>query len=48
MHIQHLHPAKSPGADGIPLKYLIMCSEILASILAKMYNNCIQSGTFPD
>ena len=47
-HIKQLNPSKSTGHDGIPIKYLIMSVTVMASILAEMYNNCIESATYPE
>ena len=48
MYLQQLNPAKSPGPNGIPLKYIRMSAQIIAPILAKLFNSCIQSGTYPE
>ena len=41
-HLKLLNPAKSTGRDGIPRKYLQMSAQIIAPILTKLYNKCIQ------
>ena len=47
MHIRQINPDKSMGPEGIPRKYLKLSAPIISPILAKFYNNCIQSGTYP-
>ena len=46
MHIRQINPDKSRGPEGIPRKYLKLSAPIISPILAKLYNNCIQSGTY--
>ena len=41
-----INPAKSTGPDGIPRKHLQMSSQIIAPILTKLYNKCIQHGIY--
>jgi len=45
-HIKQLNPAKNKGPEGIPLKFIIMASEIIAALLT-MFNNCIKTGSYP-
>ena len=46
-HIKQLNPSKSTGPDGIPIKYLITSVTVIAPDLVEMYNNCIESATYP-
>ena len=37
------------GPDGrIPIKYLKMSAQIIAPILTKLYNICIEAGSYPE
>ena len=47
MHIRQINPDKSMEPEGTPRKYLKLSAQIISPILAKLYNNCIQSGTYP-
>ena len=47
MHIRQINPDESMGPEGIPRKYLKLSAPIISPILAKLYNNYIQSGTYP-
>ena len=47
MLIRQINPDKSMGPEGIPRKYLKLSALIISTILAKLYNNCIQSSTYP-
>ena len=46
-HINNLNPVKSSGPCKIPIKYIKMSMNIIAPLLAKLYNQCIIEGTFP-
>ena len=45
--LRHLNPYKSAGPEGILKKYLKMSAQIIAPILAELYNTCIQTGKYP-
>ena len=47
MQIRQINPNKSMGPEGIPRKNLKLSASIISPILAKLYNNCIQNGTYP-
>ena len=47
-HLNELKLSKSVGSNGIPIKYIKMASCIIAPTLTKLYNYCIEEGTFPD
>ena len=45
--IKSLKTDKSPGYDGIQVKFLKLADANLACSLCKLFNKCIQSCTFP-
>jgi len=47
-YIKDLNPAKSSGLEGIPLKFIIMGAEVISPILVNLYNQCINTGTYPN
>ena len=47
-HINGLKSSKSTGKFGIPIKYIKLSAKIVSPLLAKIYNNCIKTGCFPD
>ena len=47
-HLNELKLSKSVGSNGILIRYIIMASCIIAPTLTKLYNYCIEEGTFPD
>ena len=47
-HINGLKSSKSAGKFGIPIKYIKLSAKIVSPLLAKIYNNCIKTGCFPD
>ena len=46
-HINSINPAKRAGPEGIPLKFIKLSGEIVAPIVQKLYNTCINTGTYP-
>ena len=47
-HLNVLKLSKSVRSNGIPIRYIKMASCIIAPTLTKLYNYCIEEGTFPD
>ena len=47
-HLNELKLSKSVGSNGIPIRYIKMASCIIAPTLTKLYNYCIEEGTFPN
>jgi len=48
MHIiDTLAEKKGTRQNDIPVKILKLCSELLSSFLAKLFNNCINQGIYP-
>ena len=48
MHIiDSLTEKKGTRQNDIPVKILKLCSEILSPFLAKLFNNCINQGIYP-
>jgi len=48
MHIiDTLTEKKSTRQNDIPVKILKLCSEVLSPCLAKIFNNCINQGIYP-
>ena len=48
MHnIDTLTEKKATRQNDIPVKILKLCSEILSPFLAKLFNNCINQGIYP-
>ena len=45
--IKSLKTGKSPGYDGIQVKFLKLADANLAGSLCKLFNKCVESGTFP-
>ena len=46
--ILKLNPRKPPGDDNIGAKIIQIWPDIFAENLAKIYNNCITKGNYPD
>ena len=46
--LKSLNSKKATGADNIPAKILVMASDILAPQFTKLYNECINTGKFPN
>ena len=46
--ILKLNPRKSPGDDNIGAKIIQICPDVFAENLAKIYNNSIARGDYPD
>ena len=42
-----LNGKKSVGIENIPIKFIKMSAEYTLSVLADMYNKCMQGGVFP-
>ena len=48
MHIMDtLTEKKGTRQNDIPVKILKLCSEILSPFVAKLFNNCINQGIYP-
>jgi len=47
-YINNLNTSNSSGKFGIPIKYIKLSVNIIAPILTNIYNQCIQTGCFPD
>ena len=45
--MMHLNGKKSVGIENIPIKFIKMSAEYTSSVLADMYNKCMQDGVFP-
>ena len=45
--MMHLNGKKLVGIENIPIKFIKMSAEYTSSVLAGMYNKCMQDGTFP-
>ena len=43
-----LNPRKYPGDDNIGAKIIQICPDVFAENLAKIYNNFITEGDYPD
>ena len=48
LEILKLNPRKSPGDDNIGVKIIQICPDVFAENLAKIYNNYITRGDYPD
>ena len=48
LEILELNPRKSPGDDNIGAKIIQICPDVFAENLAKIYNNSITKGDYPD
>ena len=48
LEILKLNPRKSPGDDNIGAKIIQICPDVFAENLAKIYNNSITRGDYPD
>ena len=46
-HLRNLNPSKSPGMQGIPIKFIKPASILLAPVLTKLFNIAIEQATFP-
>ena len=42
-----VHGKKLVGIENIPMKFIKMSAEYTSSVLADMYNKCMQDGVFP-
>ena len=47
LKIIHLNEKKSIGIQNIPIKFIKMFAEYFSSVLANIFNKCIQNGIFP-
>ena len=47
LKIMQLNEKKSTGILNIPIKFIKMSAEFLSSVLAKIFNTCMQIGIFP-
>ena len=45
-HINKLNPVKSSGPCKFPIKYIKMSMNIIAPLLAKLYNQCMIEEIF--
>ena len=48
LEILKLNPQKSPGDHNIGAKIIQICPDVFAENLAKIYNNSITRGDYPD
>ena len=48
LEILKLNPRKSPGDDNIGATLIQICPDVFAENLAKIYNNSITRGDYPD
>ena len=46
-HIRSLNPNKAHGCDGITIRMIQICDDILVIPLSIIYSNCIKKGAFP-
>ena len=46
--IKSLNANKAPGTDNIPMKLIILASDVLSKPISKALNNCINSCTLPE
>jgi hypothetical protein len=46
--LKNLNVKKATGADNIPAKILVMNSDILAPQFTRLFNTCVDTGSFPD
>ena len=47
-YISELNSNKATKSDCPPTKYIKLSSKIIAPIIAKIFNQCIEEGVFPD
>lgn len=45
--LQDANPSLACGPDGLPMALFKAFSRILAPVLASVFNNCINTATFP-
>lgn len=45
--LKRLNPKKSSGPDNISVKIILLCPEVFATNLTKIFNNSIQLGEYP-
>ena len=45
--VKQLHNGKSPGLDGISNKLIKNASVVIVSLMCRLFNKILQSGSFP-
>ena len=46
--LKSLNPAKSTKSDNPPIKYIKLAASLIACSLTNLFNDCIETGTYPD